>query len=95
MLSRRETEAEVSERKTSIAARLHMRRGLSESEAALYVGLGVTKFASLVRDGRMPRPRLIDTRRIWDVDDLDAAFRDLPIEGEEPKKNSWDDLIPP
>lgn len=68
--------------KTSIAPRLHIRRGLSEAEAALYVGLGITKFRSLVDEGRMPRPRIIDRRRIWDVDDLDAAFKALPIENE-------------
>lgn len=83
----------MSERKTSVAARLHIRRGLSQSEAALYVGISVTKFASMVVDGRMPRPRRIDARRIWDVDDLDAAFKSLPIEGEEARKNSWDDLL--
>lgn len=82
----------MSERKSSIAARLHIRRGLSEAEAALYIGLGVTKFSALVRDGRMPRPRLIDTRRIWDIDDLDAAFKDLPIEGGSPT-NPWDEIL--
>lgn len=86
----------MSERKASIAARLHIRRGLGEAEAALYIGLGVTKFACLVKDKRMPPPRLLDGRRIWDIDDLDAAFRELPIEGvatDSLKPNSWDDLI--
>lgn len=87
----------MSSSKTAVASRLHIRRGLGEAEAALYIGLGVTKFASLVRDKRMPPPRILDGRRIWDVDDLDAAFRELPIEGavaDSPKPNSWDDLIP-
>ena len=82
--------------KAAVATRLNMRRGLGEAEAALYIGLGVTKFGSLVKDKRMPPPRVIDGRRIWDVDDLDAAFRELPIEGAEadsPKPNSWDVLI--
>jgi hypothetical protein len=40
----------------------------------------------------MPRPRLIDGRRIWDVDDIDAAFRELPVEGEIAQgKNPWHD----
>ena len=81
----------MSERKTSVAARLHIRRGVSEAEAALYVGLGVSKFAALVKDGRMPRPRLADSRRIWDIDDLDAAFKDLPIEGGS-VASSWDEI---
>ncbi|MCR6634911.1 hypothetical protein [Devosia sp.] len=79
----------MSERKASVAARLPIRRGLGEAEAAMYVGLGASKFAELVRDGRMPRPRLIDNRRVWDVDDIDAAFRALPIEGEEHQDNPW------
>jgi hypothetical protein len=29
----------------------------------------------------MPRPRLIGVRRIWDVEELDLAFKALPREG--------------
>ncbi len=79
--------------KAAIAPRLPIRRGLSEGEAALYVGLGATKFRALVGEGRMPRPRLIDGRRVWDVDDLDAAFKSLPTEGgEAAPPNSWEDF---
>lgn len=78
--------------KAAIAPRLPIRRGLSEPEAALYVGLGATKFRELVAEGRMPKPRLIDGRRIYDVDDLDAAFKSLPIEGGEPRPNTWADF---
>ena len=78
--------------KAATALRLPIRRGLGESEAALYVGLGATKFRELVAEGRMPKPRLIDGRRIYDVDDLDAAFKSLPIEGGEERPNSWDDF---
>ncbi|MDF2797394.1 MAG: hypothetical protein K0R85_138 [Devosia sp.] len=82
----------MSAAKAAVATRLSMRRGLGEAEAALYVGLGATKFSALVKDGRMPRPRLIDGRRIWDVDDIDAAFRELPVEGEIAHgKNPWHD----
>lgn len=66
--------------KRDAAARLPFRRGLSEPEAALYVGIGATKFRSLVTDGRMPKPRVIDGRRVWDIDDLDVAFKALPTE---------------
>lgn len=78
-------------RKGDIAARLPIRRGLGEAEAALYIGLGTTKFSELVKAGQMPRPRLIGGRRIWDVDDLDAAFRSLPleIEGVGGDANPW------
>lgn len=81
----------MSRRKDDVAARLHIRRGLGEAEAALYIGIGATKFLELVKAGRMPRPRLIGTRRVWDVDDLDAAFKDLPREGDagDGEPNPW------
>ncbi|MGQ4273445.1 hypothetical protein [Terrihabitans sp. B22-R8] len=40
----------------------------------------------------MPRPRLLNGRRVWDVDDLDAAFKALPIEGEDPEMDTWADV---
>ena len=43
-------------------------RGLSREEAARYVGLGTTKFDELIADRRMPKPRQVDGRTIWDVD---------------------------
>ncbi|MGB3024424.1 helix-turn-helix transcriptional regulator [Paradevosia shaoguanensis] len=81
----------MAEKKADIGARLSIRRALGQAEAALYVGLGTSKFAALVKDGRMPRPRVLDGRRLWDVDDLDAAFRDLPYEDTPPAHNPWDD----
>lgn len=52
--------------------------GLSMDEAAAFLGIGATLFLRLVEDGRMPRPRRADGRRIWDADELTAAFRRLP-----------------
>jgi hypothetical protein len=79
--------------KTAIASRMALRRGFSEPEAALYVGLGSTKFRELVALGVMPRPRLVGSRCIWDVDDLDAAFKALPVEGgEEGEADTWADM---
>ncbi|MGF7163306.1 hypothetical protein FHS85_004969 [Rhodoligotrophos appendicifer] len=79
--------------KSTIAARLTIRRGLSEAEAALYVGLGSTKFRFLIAEGLMPEPRIIGGRRLWDVDDLDAAFRSFPLEGSDKlgqqEENPW------
>jgi len=53
-------------------------RGLSREEAARWIGIGTTKFDELVASGRMPRPKRIDGRVIWDRIALDAAFSDLP-----------------
>lgn len=55
-------------------------RGLSREEAAAYVGIGATKFDALVADGRMPPPKRIDGRRVWDRVALDRAFAALPDE---------------
>ncbi len=55
-------------------AQFSPRRGLSCGEAAAYIGLGQTKFLSLVGEGKMPKPVRIDRRAIWDIRDLDRAF---------------------
>jgi predicted DNA-binding transcriptional regulator AlpA len=68
------------------------RRGLSREEAAMYLGISASKFDELVRDGRMPRPKRIDTRKIWDVRDLDVAFDALPGENPQSQGSSWDDF---
>lgn len=62
-------------------------RGLCREAAAEYIGCGTTKFDEMVRDGRMPKPRQIDARKVWDVHALDAAFEALPTEAE---RNPWD-----
>ena len=59
-------------------------RGLSREEAARYVGIGTTKFDELVSRRRMPQPRRIDGRKVWDRFALDAAFSELPGETENP-----------
>jgi len=66
------------------------RRGLDRIEAAIYIGIGLTKFDALVADGRMPGPRLIGSRKVWDIRRLDMAFDALPEEGV-PEGGSWAD----
>ncbi len=62
-------------------------RGLRREQAALYVGVGATKFDEMVRDGRMPSPKTVDACRIWDRQELDFAFDDLPSKE---TANPWD-----
>lgn len=57
-------------------------RGLCREEAARYVGVGTSKFDEMVSDRRMPKPKKIDGRVVWDRLSLDAAFSDLPSDGE-------------
>jgi hypothetical protein len=64
-------------------------RGLSRIDAARYLGIGTTLFDEMVADGRMPKPKTINNRRVWDRLALDAAFADLPEAG----GNAWDRLL--
>jgi hypothetical protein len=65
-------------------------RGMSRDEAARYIGVGVTKFDEMVSDRRMPRPKRVDGRVIWDRLRIDAAFSDLP---EDTKVNPLDRIL--
>lgn len=55
-------------------------RGMDREEAARYIGVGVTKFDQMVADGRMPKPKRVDGRVIWDRLKIEIAFTDLPEE---------------
>ena len=66
------------------------RRGLHREEAALYIGVSTTKLDEMVRDGRMPGPKRIDGRNVWDIRALDMAFDALPDDGRG-AHNPWDD----
>ncbi len=68
--------------KSTIASRLTVRRGLSESESAVYLSVSPSFFRRLVGQGIMPLPRVIGGRRIWDIGELDAAFLRLPRQGD-------------
>jgi predicted DNA-binding transcriptional regulator AlpA len=67
------------------------RRGLSRDEAAMYCGVSATLFDRLVADGRMPGPRRIDGRKVWDIRSLDVAFDQLPSDNAAEAGNSWED----
>jgi predicted DNA-binding transcriptional regulator AlpA len=66
--------------------------GLGEPEAAAAIGISVSKFRTLVNGKRMPSPRRLDGRNIWDVDELRAAFKALPHSDEEEMPDTWADL---
>jgi hypothetical protein len=69
--------------KAIIASRLPVRRGLDENEAAVYLSFSPSFFRKLLAEGKMPRPRLAHGRRVWDIEELDLAFKALPREGGE------------
>lgn len=47
----------------------------------------------LVDDGRMPKPRQIDRRKVWDIRALDLAFEALPGGDNENEPNPWDEVL--
>ena len=67
-------------------------RGISRVEAAAYVGVSPSKFDEMVRDHRMPNPKRIDCRKVWDLRDLDLAFDALPYEDAPAGNTTWDDF---
>lgn len=66
--------------------------GLKREDAATFIGVGTTKFDEMVLDGRMPLPRCIDSRRVWDRNELEAAFDELPRQESANSNNPWDTL---
>lgn len=56
------------------------RRGLSRQEAAEYLGVSPTTFDAMRAAGQIEPPRIIGSRKLWDIRDLDMAFEALPRE---------------
>ncbi|MEM7723621.1 MAG: helix-turn-helix transcriptional regulator [Pseudomonadota bacterium] len=65
-------------------------RGLSRTKAAAYIGVSPTLFNHLVRDRRMPPPKRINARTVWDRKKLDRAFELIP-DRDHSDHNPWDD----
>ena len=62
-------------------------RGLNRVRSAAYVGVGPTLFDEMVEDGRMPPPKRINSKTVWDRQALDEAFVALPSDDD---ANPWD-----
>jgi predicted DNA-binding transcriptional regulator AlpA len=56
----------------------------------MYCGISATLFDRLVADGRMPGPRRIDGRKVWDIRAIDVAFDNLPRD-DAGQRCSWED----
>lgn len=71
-------------------------RLISREAAAAYLCVSPNKFDEMVRDGRMPRARRIDARKVWCVRALDGAADNLPIDGQDATRDStWEDIDAP
>lgn len=81
-------------KRSAVVARLPLVFGLDRIESAAAVGISATTFDVLVSQGLMPSPRLINRRKIWDVDELRSAFKSLPKDGElKEAVNTWADVV--
>ena len=62
-------------------------RGLSRAIAAAYIGVSATLFDQMVSDGRMPLPKRVNSRKIWDRHEIDRHFDALEPGGD---GGQWD-----
>lgn len=80
-------------KRSEITAGLPIVFGLDRVQAAAAIGVSATTFDGMVKNNQMPRPRIINTRRVWDVDEIRTAFKCLPRDGEPAgDTNSWSDF---
>jgi predicted DNA-binding transcriptional regulator AlpA len=64
-------------------------RGLSREEAAAYVGISPSLFDTLVKERRMPGPKRINSRVVWDRLKLDIAFDAILDADEASREDEW------
>jgi predicted DNA-binding transcriptional regulator AlpA len=72
-------------------------RLINREAAAAYICVSPNTFDGMVREGRMPRPRLLgERRRAWDVRELDLAIDQLPLDGNNAGiDETWNDVDAP
>jgi predicted DNA-binding transcriptional regulator AlpA len=65
-------------------------QGLLNRRKLAYLGGSPSLFDQLVKDGRMPSPKRINARVVWDRQSLDRAFELLP--GDNSSDDDWLDV---
>jgi hypothetical protein len=71
-------------------------RAMKAERAAAYLDMSRSKFLELVDRGVLPKPKMIDSMRMWDRLSLDAAFSEFQEPGEDgtlARRNSFDDVL--
>ncbi|TGP22357.1 MULTISPECIES: hypothetical protein [unclassified Mesorhizobium] len=63
--------------------------GLSRIEASAFIGVSASLFDEMVKDGRMPKPKAINSRTVWDRRAIERAFDLLPG-GSDDGGGEWD-----
>jgi predicted DNA-binding transcriptional regulator AlpA len=66
-------------------------RGLSREQSARYIGISPSLFDQLVKDRRMPKPKRINARTVWDRRKLDEAF-DI-LDDDSAVCDPWDEIL--
>jgi predicted DNA-binding transcriptional regulator AlpA len=56
--------------------------GMSRERAAHHIGVSTHLFDEMVADRRMPKPRQIGRRVVWDRREVEMAFAELPHQGQ-------------
>lgn len=62
--------------------------GLNREQAASFIGVSTSLFDQMVKDGRMPNPKRVNSRTLWDRRSLEKAFTRLP--GGDDDSEEWD-----
>jgi predicted DNA-binding transcriptional regulator AlpA len=88
--TKKRTNTNTSQKVIAAASRPVPFLGMNRTEAAAYIGVSPSKFDEMVMDGRMPPPKRIDTRCVWDSRQLSSAFDKLPG-GADDDRNEWDE----
>jgi predicted DNA-binding transcriptional regulator AlpA len=65
--------------------------GLSREEAACHIRVSPSLFDQMVKDGRMPQPKRINSRTVWVRLEVERKFNALPSE-EPDEHNPFDDV---
>jgi predicted DNA-binding transcriptional regulator AlpA len=72
------------------------KRLLRRERAAAYLDISPGTFDRLVREGKLPPPKMLEGIRIWDVRDLDARADELLYDASrapETEKSALDSLL--
>jgi hypothetical protein len=80
--------ATITGKRTLSVIRPLVRRGLSRVEAAIYIGVSPSKFDELRKTGRIGPAKVLDGRKLFDVELLDSFFDALPDENQ-PDNDDW------
>jgi hypothetical protein len=68
---------------------LYPPRWMRRVEAARWVGMSPSKFDQLIKEGRLPPPKMIDGVLLWDHYRLDAAVELFPDKGAATDDEEW------